>query len=208
LRAARNHAERVLQSLKRIDPDGSIPVVGIEPPEIYCLKNDYVDLLPERRPEISLRTQNVWLLEEFLIRSKAMANVQAAALEGVSRPKIEFHPHCHQRAEGPANDGLPNGVNATIESLRACGYRVELIEAGCCGMAGTFGYEAEHYRLSQQVGELKLLPYIRTLGVANRESVIASTGAACRMQIEQGAGVRAEHPIVLVARAIRGSSKA
>jgi Fe-S oxidoreductase len=84
-------------------------------------------------------------------------------------------------------------------------------------MAGTFGYEAEHYQLSQQVGELKLFPYIRRLRTAEAESPpvnpqsqivyqkskIASTGAACRLQIEQGTGVQAEHPIVLVARALR-----
>ena len=60
-------------------------------------------------------------------------------------------------------DGLPNGTNATVELLRACGYDVELMDTGCCGMAGTFGYEAEHYELSMKVGELKLFPALREL---------------------------------------------
>ena len=75
--------------------------------------------------------------------------------------KIKFQPHCHQRAEGLADDGLPSGTNATVELLRVCGYDVEVLDTGCCGMAGTFGYEAEHYELSQQVGELKLFPKIK-----------------------------------------------
>ncbi len=233
---ARRHAERVLNALNRIDPDGSMPVVGLEPPEIYSLKNDYLDLLPERADEIGKRTGNAWLLEEFLIRSKSFTSLRVATQENIvttnlqpqaSNPKlpitkIYFHPHCHQRAESPANDGLPNGVAAAMEMLRVCGYEVELIDSGCCGMAGTFGYETEHYELSQKIGELKLFPYIRQLQITNPQSSIAqspkgvnrevpeggksqitATGAACRLQIEQGTGVRAEHPIVLAARAIR-----
>ena len=116
-------------------------------------------------------------------------------------PKIKFQPHCHQRAEGLASDGLPSGTNATIEVLRKCGYDVEVLDTGCCGMAGTFGYEAEHYDLSMKVGELKLFPIIRSLEIGNRE-LVAGTGAACRMQIQQGTGVDAIHPITLVARAL------
>ena len=79
LRAARRHAQRVLEAIKRIDPDGSLPVVGTEPPEIYALKHDYYDLLPERAEELMLRVGKVWLLEEFLIRSKAWLIAQATA---------------------------------------------------------------------------------------------------------------------------------
>jgi Fe-S oxidoreductase len=75
-----------------------------------------------------------------------------------------------------------------------CGYEVELIDAGCCGMAGTFGYEAEHYELSMKVGELKLFPKIRK----QDDAKIVATGAACRMQIVQGTGTETVHPIRLV----------
>jgi FAD/FMN-containing dehydrogenase/Fe-S oxidoreductase len=207
LDAAKRHADRLLDALKRIDPDNSIPVVGIEPPEIYSLKNDYIDLFPSRADEISRRAANVWLLDEFLLRSKAFNELRVANNSqnnsSEKTVKIKFHPHCHQRAEGLAADGLPNGTRATMEMLRACGYDVELIDAGCCGMAGTFGYEAEHYDLSMRVGELKLFPYIRRLQNEDRKSEIVSTGAACRMQIEQGTGVTAEHPVLLVLRAIQ-----
>ena len=78
------------------------------------------------------------------------------------------------------------------------GFSVNLIEAGCCGMGGMFGYEAEHYELSQRIGELELFPKVR--GMA-RGSLVA-TGAACRMHITQGTGLKAEHPLVLAARTL------
>jgi FAD/FMN-containing dehydrogenase/Fe-S oxidoreductase len=203
LNEARAHAEKVLAAMQKIDPDFSMPIVGIEPPEIYSLKSDYLDLLPERFGEIVKRVKNVWLLDELLVRSEAFNKLCVAATTQSIKLKIKFQPHCHQRAEGPSTDGHPNGVNATIEALRICGYDVELIDAGCCGMAGTFGYEAEHYALSMQVGELKLFPFIRALDMEKADAVVASTGAACRMQIAQGTGVSANHPIVLVAEALR-----
>jgi Fe-S oxidoreductase len=127
--------------------------------------------------------------------------------------KIRFHPHCHQRAEGPSEDGQPAGTNATLELLRVCGFEVELLDTGCCGMAGTFGYEAEHYDLSMKVAELKLFPSLRDL---NREVAkdtkqyekyeVLSSGAACRMQIRQGTGIEAVHPIVLIANQLKQAS--
>ncbi len=112
-----------------------------------------------------------------------------------------------------SEDGLPTGTNATVDLLRSCGYEVELLDTGCCGMAGTFGYEAEHYDLSMKVGGLKLFPLLREMNgqnisqdtgnlhssFKNHHSSIASSGAACRMQIRQGTGVEAIHPIMLVA---------
>jgi Fe-S oxidoreductase len=147
--------------------------------------------------------------------------------------RVRFHPHCHQRAEGLSEDGLPTGTGATVELLRSCGYEVELLDTGCCGMAGTFGYEAEHYELSMKVGELKLFPLLRTpsqplpnpkpelqltsklshsdLGevpAEGRAEEVLSSGAACRMQIRQGTGVEALHPIVLVAQFLKEAEDA
>jgi Fe-S oxidoreductase len=76
---------------------------------------------------------------------------------------------------------------------------VDVLESGCCGMAGTFGYDAEHYALSMQVGALQVFPQVKAAG----EAPVVSTGAACRMQIEHGTGVRAEHPLVLAANALK-----
>ncbi|MGA7194914.1 MAG: FAD-binding protein [Anaerolineales bacterium] len=197
LDAARRHAGKVLDALNKIDPGASLPIIGIEPPEIYSVKHDYFDLIPERGDEISRRAEKVWLLEEFLVRSDAFKSA-CARMEMNDLSKVKFHPHCHQRAEGPSADGFSNGVNATVEALRECGYEVELLDAGCCGMAGTFGYEAEHYDLSMRVGELKLLPSLRALNTESETCIVASSGAACRMQIVQGSGLLAKHPIELL----------
>jgi Fe-S oxidoreductase len=238
---ARHHAARVLDLLQQIDPASELPIVGIEPPEIYEFKHDYLDLLPERAEEIRKRAANVWLLDEFLLRSGEFNELRIANMERLSGgekdsppKKVHFHPHCHQRAEGPAADGLANGTTATVELLRSCGYDVELMDTGCCGMAGTFGYEAEHYDLSMKVGELKVFPKIRELSPSqtlpnpqsNNRSLlkksnvdlgevplrseaveVVSSGAACRMQIRQGTGVNAIHPIMLVADFIKVNSR-
>ncbi|RPI93717.1 MAG: FAD-binding oxidoreductase [Chloroflexi bacterium] len=236
---AQRHAARVLDLLDQVDPAREALIVGIEPPEIYAFKHDYLDLLPERAEEIRQRVGSLWLLDEFLLRSQAFNELRIVNMERSSNfenntlpRKVSFHPHCHQRAEGPSPDGLPNGTNATVELLRACGYDVELMDTGCCGMAGTFGYEAEHYEVSMKVGELKLFPAIREWRaensegvdrqssiinrqspianrqspIVNRQSAIVSSGAACRMQIRQGTGVGAVHPIMLVAELIKGNA--
>ena len=231
---ARAHAARVLDVLNQVDPANERTVVGIEPPEIYAFKHDYIDLLPERQDEIEQRVDRVWLLDEFLLRSSEFNGLRIASKgqligseSGSDLEKVNFHPHCHQRAQGPSPDGLPNGTGATLELLRSCGYEVELMDTGCCGMAGTFGYEAEHYDLSMKVGELQLFPKIRDLilshpplntqaktmsspessaysrEVSARAVGVVSSGAACRMQIRQGTGVEALHPILLVARQIQ-----
>ena len=190
---ARRHAEKVLGEIKALGGGTEVSVVGCEPPEVYCLKHEYVSLLPDRRAEIESITRNVWLVDEFLLRIGTWVNQNEASRE---KTKVTFHPHCHQRAEGLADDGLPAGTAATVAMMQMAGFDVDLIDAGCCGMAGTFGYDAEHYDLSMQVGELGVLPKIRELGIGNRELV--SSGAACRMQIKQGAGVDALHPLLLV----------
>jgi FAD/FMN-containing dehydrogenase/Fe-S oxidoreductase len=235
------HAARILDLLNKIDPAREMSVVGLEPPEIYTLKHDYIDLHPERESEIRQRMDKAWLLDEFLLRSPAFDNLRVANIErlnlvGEAAKKVSFHPHCHQRAQGPSQDGLPNGTNATLELLRSCGYEVELMDTGCCGMAGTFGYEAEHYEISMKIGELRLFPSLRELAPTARMGTLSkakqrvqipksdekeahtdhdrvgfggggvgvvSSGAACRMQIKQGTGLEALHPIVLVAKRIQ-----
>jgi Fe-S oxidoreductase len=206
--AARHHARKLLDEINRFDPDHEATIIGVEPPEVYALKHDYVDLLSEHKGEIQQRADKTLLLDEFLLRSKDLTDLRVAKMAQLSNrknkqsTKIYFHPHCHQRAEGPAPDGLPNGTNATVELLRACGYAVELLDTGCCGMAGSFGYESEHYDLSMKIGELRLFPKLREQRVKNDELSIVSTGAACRLQIEQGTGIRARHSIFLVQAAL------
>jgi len=197
LDAARVHAEKVLAEIKRLDGGAGLSVVGCEPPEVYCLKHEYVSLLPHRCEEIKSITERVWLVDEFILRVANTGNVTADLnLKEEERTRLTLHPHCHHRAEGPAADGLPSGVAATVAMLKLFGYDADVIDAGCCGMAGTFGYDAAHYELSMQVGELGVLPKIRNAesGMQN----VVSSGAACRMQIQQGTGVDAVHPLLLV----------
>jgi Fe-S oxidoreductase len=184
-------------------------VVGCEPPEVYCLKHEYTALLSERRAEIESLKKRTWVLDEFILRVASLRQdslLQRKMQEhNEVRKQIAFHPHCHQRAEGLADDGLPTGTSATVEMLKSFGFEVELIDSGCCGMAGTFGYDAEHYELSMQVGELKLLPKMRELAHSTHVGV-ASSGSACRLQIKQGAGVDAEHPLVMVAKLLNSNA--
>ena len=196
LDAARSHAEKVLGEIQRLDGGAGLSVVGCEPPEVYCLKHEYQALMPSRREEIRSLTKRVWLVDEFVLRVANMENIELGKID--NKAKITLHPHCHQRAEGPGEDGLPTGVSATVEMLKLFGYDASVIDAGCCGMAGTFGFDAEHYELSMKVGELGVLPKIRQSSIEDRNSEIASTGAACRMQIQHGAGVEARHPLVLI----------
>jgi Fe-S oxidoreductase len=206
--AARKHAEKVLDAIKDLDPESALSVVGCEPPEVYCLKHEYTSLMPERRAEIESISKRVWVLDEFVLRvatpesGSLLSDLFAKTQEQPRRRKITFHPHCHQRAEGLADDGLPTGSAATVEMLRAFGFDVDVMDTGCCGMAGTFGYDAEHYDLSMQVGELKLLPQLRVLS-QDKDFEIASSGSACRLQIKQGAGVDAAHPLVMVAECLK-----
>ncbi|MGE5376958.1 MAG: FAD-binding and (Fe-S)-binding domain-containing protein, partial [Bacteroidota bacterium] len=221
IEAAQHHAARVLDALAKVDPAGEACLVGIEPPEVYFLKEEYLDLLPQRSAEINQRVQNTWLLDEFLVRSDEFTNLRIvtlvnkkSVLDG-TQAKIHFHPHCHQRAEGVSEDGRPTGTAATVELLRSLGQDVELLDTGCCGMAGTFGYEAEHYDLSMKVGELKLFPILRELHAGKlqspieyQNSMVLSSGAACRMQIRQGTGLEAIHPVVWLANFLKEAANA
>jgi len=215
--AAKRHARRMLKLLNQLDPRREAFIVGVEPPEVYLLKNDFVDLLPERGEEIRARAKRVWLLDEFLLRSREFESVRVGRLGDTKQDhgdKLYFHPHCHQRAEGPSADGVASGANASVELLRTCGFDVELSDAGCCGMAGTFGYEAEHYEVSMRVGEFRLMPKIRETILDTRESEvgtsnieyrkpnIVSSGAACRMQVRHGTGLAARSTIEWVREAL------
>jgi len=174
---------------------------------VYCLKHEYFALLPGRRAEIESVVKNVRLLDEFLLRSGAISQLRVATKDQSTSDsesrKLIFHPHCHQRAEGLADDGLPAGTSSTVMMLREFGFEVEILDTGCCGMAGTFGYDAEHYELSMRVGELKLFPALHLSKIGNQKLDVLSSGSACRLQIQQGAGMKAKHPLEVIADLIR-----
>ncbi len=197
---AKKHAMGLVDEIHRIDPDGVLPVIGLEPSEIYTLKDEYIDLLPNDGHMEAL-AERAFMIDEFLIRpgrngSARLSQIVPQNATGEYRTNVLVHGHCYQKAQPPARDGYPVGVAATIAMLEQVGYGVTNIDDGCCGMAGAFGYEAEHYPVSMQVGELKLLPAVRSSG----ESLVAAAGISCKSQIEDGTGRLAYHPISLVAR--------
>ena len=191
-----------------LDPEEQLPVVGIEPSEIYTLQDEFLDLLPARRQEIEALSKRTWLLEELLIRPQKIDKEDELRVTMMShrsslseRPKIVLHGHCYQKARPPADDGYPIGQNASAELLRLLDYEVEIIPSGCCGMAGAFGYEAEHYNVSMQVGELTLFPTVRQ--ARQNGELVSAVGTSCRSQIADGTNVQAQHPIVLVANRLQ-----
>jgi FAD/FMN-containing dehydrogenase/Fe-S oxidoreductase len=203
LPAAGRHARDVLRTVARYDPDGKMPVVGLEPSEIYTLKDEFLDLLtgPETSAAAQALAGRAYMVDEYLarpgldgkIRLLRIAEHFKEDLPGQQRP-VYLHGHCYQKAQPPAADGYPTGAGATVMMLETLGYRVKLIDAGCCGMAGSFGYEKEHYEFSMQVGESRLFPAVRAV---EEDAIIAAVGVSCRPHIEDGAGRRAVHPVVL-----------
>ncbi|MDK1029963.1 MAG: FAD-linked oxidase C-terminal domain-containing protein [Anaerolineae bacterium] len=207
LPAAKKHAERVLDEIRKIDPEGQLDVVGVEPSEIYTFRDEFHDLLPECADEVTALSARSWLLDEYFVRPGKSDTIRIANLSNTIKPednsKIYLHGHCYQKTQPPHIDGFPIGQNASAEMLRNLGYEVQIIPSGCCGMAGAFGYEAEHYELSMQVGELILFPYIRKLGVENHKSLILAPGVSCRAQIADGVNISVQHPIVHIASSLR-----
>jgi len=167
---------------------GRGPVVGVEPSCLLTLRDEYPALLPgDPRAEAVAAAST--LPEELLLRAIADGRL---ALRPMAGTRIMFHGHCHQKAV--------TGTAVTVALLRAIpGAEVTEVDAGCCGMAGSFGFEAEHYDLSMRIGELRLFPAVRA---APAETIIAASGVSCRQQIAHGTGRAARHPLEIVRSAL------
>lgn len=193
LDAAKRHAARLIAEINALDPGEELPIIGLEPSEIYTLRDEFPDFFPGDAA-VQAIARRAWMIDEFIIRQPVNLltfNVKPAT--------VLLHGHCYQKAQPPADDGLPVGVQATVTMLEKAGYEVEVIDSGCCGMAGAFGYEAEHYELSMRVGELKLFPAVRSV---DETALIAAAGVSCQMQIADGSHRQAIHPIQLLARSL------
>jgi FAD/FMN-containing dehydrogenase/Fe-S oxidoreductase len=160
------------------------PLIGIEPSAILGFRDEYPRLVPaEERAAAQALGEHVFLLENFLLRELQAGRISADDFSTEAK-KVKVHAHCHQKALV--------GAEATAQVLSLPrNYSVELIPSGCCGMAGSFGYEKEHYEISMQVGELVLFPSVRA---AASEEIIAAPGTSCRHQILDGTGRKALHP--------------
>jgi FAD/FMN-containing dehydrogenase/Fe-S oxidoreductase len=204
LGVARKQAEKLIKAIKSIDPNGKYPLVGIEPSEVYTLRDEYLDLMPGNSYVENL-SKRVFTIEELLVRPmmgkedrELRIVVSSITKPATNLPKILLHAHCYQKAQPPSEDGYPNGVAATVRLLETAGYQVSLVNAGCCGMAGAFGYEDEHYDLSIEVGEAGLFPAIREALRSEEPVIVAASGVSCQSQIKDGTQVEAIHPIMLI----------
>lgn len=168
------------------------PLLGIEPSAILTFRDEYPRLLRGKEQE---KAQNLGkhclLIDEFLAREVTAGNIKPEQF-GEQSKQILLHGHCHQKALSDV------GQSALLLSL-PLNYTVELIPSGCCGMAGSFGYEKEHYEVSMKIGELVLFPALRA---ASRDTVIAAPGTSCRHQIMDGTARRAFHPVQILWEAI------
>ena len=168
-----------------------IAIVGLEPSCLLTMRDEMLVMgLGEAAQTIS---RQALLLEEFLAREAVAGQLETlkAALQPVTRP-ILLHGHCHQKAFG--------AVSPILEVLKLIpGAKLELIESSCCGMAGSFGYEASHYEVSMQMAELSLLPAVRQ----QPDAIVVADGTSCRHQIRDGAQREAIHVAVLLAQQLR-----
>ena len=192
LDAARDEARALLAAVQAVDPAGRLPIVGVEPAAVYHLRDTVPELVPT--PQARAVAERTWMLEEWAVRQ--WQNPPGPP-RSPSPQTVYVHGHCYQKARPPAADGLPVGAEATRAMLEMLGHTVHLLSTGCCGMAGPFGYEAEHYALSLKVGELSLFPAVRALPP---EAVLLAPGFSCRHQVHDALARGALHPAVWLAR--------
>jgi len=168
------------------------PLTGIEPSALLTFRDEYPRLVnKELRDAATQLAKNTFLIDEFLAREIKAGKINPD-LFTKEKKNILLHGHCHQKA-------LSN-LDHTVKMLSLpANYKVEVIPSGCCGMAGSFGYEAEHYDVSMQIGELVLFPAVRK---AAADTIIAAPGTSCRHQIFDGTQAKAKHPVEVLWEAI------
>ena len=189
LKQAQKLANENMQQLIRF-AEQNIPVLGLEPSAILSFRDEYKRLI-DHPEDISEVIDNSLLIEEFLASEIEEGNIKADNFTKEART-IKIHNHCHQKA-------LSN-QKVTFDILNLPeNYSVSIISSGCCGMAGSFGYEKEHYEVNMQIGELKLFPAVRKSG---GNVIIAANGTSCRHQIKDGTGRNALHPISILRHAL------
>ncbi|MFB9055554.1 FAD-binding and (Fe-S)-binding domain-containing protein [Mariniflexile ostreae] len=166
------------------------PLIGIEPSAILTFKDEYLRLADDKVSAEAL-SKNTFLIEEFIAQEIEQGHITADHFT-LEAKTIKFHGHCHQKA-------LSNQLSSFKILNLPKNYKVSIIPSGCCGMAGSFGYEKEHYALSMQIGEQTLFPAVRH---APETTVISANGTSCRHQIKDGTGRDAQHPISILRAAL------
>ncbi len=167
------------------------PLLGIEPSALYTFKDEYLKLATDQSAAKKL-SENCFLIEEFLAKEIDKGQISSDVFTDQTK-SLKIHAHCYQKSLGNPAD--------TFKILNLPkNYKVTLLATGCCGMAGSFGYEAEHFEISQKIGEERLFPAIRKM---DSDTLLAANGTSCRHQISDGTGRVALHPISILNEALR-----
>ncbi len=192
VREARDLAVRNVERLAPVITDDA-PLVGIEPSAILGFRDEYPDIVPEWLADSARAlAKRTMLIDEFLAREIERGRIGPERFTQEHR-RVLLHGHCHQKAL--------SSLAPTVAMLGLpANYKVEVIPSGCCGMAGSFGYEAEHFDLSMQIGELVLFPAVRQ---AAPDTLVAAGGTSCRHQIKDGTGRHARHPVEILHAALK-----
>jgi FAD/FMN-containing dehydrogenase/Fe-S oxidoreductase len=169
------------------------PLVGIEPSAILTFRDEYIDLATDEQLEMARQlAKNVFTVEEFIAREIEKGAIRKEQFTAEKRV-IQLHGHCQQKA-----------LSSTASSVKMMSlpenYTVQTIPSGCCGMAGSFGFEKEHYDLSMKIGELVLFPTVRK---QPEDVIIAAPGTSCRHQVLDGTGKHAKHPVEVLFEALK-----
>ena len=189
LEEAKNLAKKNVELLSTLVSEEQ-PLIGLEPSAILTLRDEYLELVEDQKSAQYL-AKYTFTLEEFLAREIKAQNIDASSFTEKSE-FIRLHGHCHQKANSSLSFskialGLPKN------------YKVQLIASGCCGMAGSFGYEKEHYEVSMKIGELVLFPTVRKEA---ESTIICAPGTSCRHQIKDGTERIALHPVEILFNAL------
>ena len=166
------------------------PLVGIEPSAILSFRDEYIRLTDDKETAIAI-SKNTFTIEEFIKKEFEIGNISSQSFT-THEQVLKIHGHCQQKSI--------SGVEPTFNMLSIPkNFSVTIINSGCCGMAGSFGYEKQHYKLSMQVGEDTLFPKIRN---TETSTIIAASGTSCRHQIKDGTSRNSKHPISILKEAL------
>ncbi|MDP5043639.1 MAG: 4Fe-4S dicluster domain-containing protein, partial [Leeuwenhoekiella sp.] len=189
LKQARKIAQKNIKTFKDL-VDSEHPLIGIEPSAILGFRDEYLRL-SKNVEEAKILAKNTFIIDEFLNAEIKLGNIKSTSFTSEAK-KLKIHGHCHQKAL--------SGIEHTFNLLNLpANFKPTIIPSGCCGMAGSFGYEKEHYALSMQIGEQTLFPAVRK---AAQDTIIAAPGTSCRHQIKDGTQREALHPVTILKEAL------
>jgi hypothetical protein len=190
LKEAKSVCNLNIETFKNIITEET-PLIGVEPSAILTFRDEYIRLADDKKSAEKI-AENVFTFEEFLAKENEKGNLDTSVFTSEAKT-LKIHGHCHQKAL--------SGTHASFQILNIPEhYSVTIISSGCCGMAGSFGYEKEHYDVSMQVGEDTLFPKVRNYST---DTEIVAAGTSCRHQIFDGTKRLAKHPITILKEALK-----